>query len=377
MKNCPQTNSPLDLVKDVLEVFPMPCFFKDREGRYQDCNTLFSKNILGLNKVDIFRKGITELFKEIPNDLAQHYMVQDNRLFKEEGLQVYESQVMCADTNRRLFRFIKSCVKNEEGEVIGLFGFMVDLEGHLSSTSLFQKDDKAMELGKKAATIVHEILNPLTVIQSILRIIQINSKDEESEKMIKIHSSATRALKSIDYIGGITKWVREMSYTADTGDLNLNKSEDYKECSLNQIIEQAMDIVKYQIINSGVELNFPSLEKTQNIQIMCQNTQLIQVIVNLLKNAKDAVLGYDEKWIRLSIEIEEDNIILKVIDSGEGVPVDIVDKIFDGGLTTKVKGEGSGIGLNLCKKIIESHSGNLYIDQEPENTTFVVSLTKL
>jgi len=363
-----------NFVEGLLDVFPMPCFYKDTNGRYQGCNQLFSSRILGLSKEEIYNRGIKDFFKEIPDDLAQRYISQDNRLFEEQGLQVYESQVLCSDKQRYLFRFIKACLIDDDAKVIGLLGFMVDLECQLEPSSLYLRDDKSIELGKKAETIVHEIVNPLMVVQNILKKISRTSKDQNSDEMKTIYSEAQRGLKSIEYISDITKWVREMSYESHTAELKLSNTEEFKDHEINSIIKQALDVMKHQIIGAGIEVNFPNFGKTKNLSINCQRTQITQVLINLLKNAKDALNEIEEKWISVQLKQTNTHIQIKIVDSGPGVPEALVKRIFECGVTTKKRGQGSGIGLGLCQKIMNSHQGSISLEDEAKNTTFTISL---
>jgi C4-dicarboxylate-specific signal transduction histidine kinase len=109
-------------------------------------------------------------------------------------------------------------------------------------------------------------------------------------------------------------------------------------------------------------------------QVNCRPTQLSQVLLNLLSNAFDAVSALSEKWVRLTVTQEEQKLIIKVIDSGNGIPSDIAEKIMQPFFTTKVIGKGTGLGLSISRGIIESHEGALFYDPSEKNTTFVIEL---
>ncbi len=100
--------------------------------------------------------------------------------------------------------------------------------------------------------------------------------------------------------------------------------------------------------------------------------ELSQVWTNIIHNALQAM---DNKG-RLQIDILKDpkGILVKITDSGPGIPKEIQDKIFQAFFTTKKQGEGSGLGLDICKKIIEKHKGKIWVDSEPGRTTFLVLL---
>ncbi len=100
--------------------------------------------------------------------------------------------------------------------------------------------------------------------------------------------------------------------------------------------------------------------------------ELSQVWTNIIHNALQAM---DNKG-KLQIDILKENngILVKITDSGPGIPKEIQDKIFQPFFTTKKQGEGSGLGLDICRKIVEKHKGKIWVDSEPGRTTFLVWL---
>ncbi|MCS7072941.1 MAG: ATP-binding protein, partial [Bacteroidia bacterium] len=107
--------------------------------------------------------------------------------------------------------------------------------------------------------------------------------------------------------------------------------------------------------------------------IKCFPDELNQVWTNIIVNAIQAM----ENKGRLIIDLfrEGDHIVVKITDSGPGIPPHIVNRIFEPFFTTKRQGEGSGLGLDICKKIVEQkHGGTISVDTEPGRTTFIVKL---
>lgn len=100
--------------------------------------------------------------------------------------------------------------------------------------------------------------------------------------------------------------------------------------------------------------------------------ELNQVWTNLLHNALQA-MNY-KGTINFEVYSEKQNVIVKMTDSGSGIPPEVLPRIFDAFYTTKAQGEGSGLGLHICKKIIDKHQGSISADSEPGRTTFTVVL---
>lgn len=106
--------------------------------------------------------------------------------------------------------------------------------------------------------------------------------------------------------------------------------------------------------------------------IYTYSDELSQVWTNLLSNAIHAMNG--KGTLDISIKQINDNIVINFTDSGKGIPPEIIDKIFQPFFTTKPEGQGTGLGLDICKKIIEKHYGTISVTSQPGQTTFTVSL---
>jgi two-component system cell cycle sensor histidine kinase/response regulator CckA len=119
----------------------------------------------------------------------------------------------------------------------------------------------------------------------------------------------------------------------------------------------------------------------------CDKTGLSQVITNLLKNASDSMEDTGELWFSVGVEpVEIDTvtnhelmgsefIVIRIIDSGSGMPKEVLDKIFDPFFTTKEEGKGTGLGLSVSYGIIKSHGGTILVESElGEGTEFIVIL---
>ena len=142
--NLTQTNQLLGLLIDTM---PNPVFYKDSLGVYQKCNSAFSELILGIPKEQIIGKTLFELPDVIPPELAQIYKSKDDELFNNPGTQFYEGEVLCADNQKRRFFFYKATLSNEENEIIGLVGIMLDVtELRVSQEELKEKNKQLEKL---------------------------------------------------------------------------------------------------------------------------------------------------------------------------------------------------------------------------------------
>jgi len=99
---------------------------------------------------------------------------------------------------------------------------------------------------------------------------------------------------------------------------------------------------------------------------------LNQVWMNLIRNALEAMQF--KGTLTVSAARASDNVLVTVQDDGPGVSDDVRDRVFQPYFTTKTRGEGLGIGLDLCRKIVESHRGSIGFESRPGNTVFTVTL---
>jgi signal transduction histidine kinase len=106
--------------------------------------------------------------------------------------------------------------------------------------------------------------------------------------------------------------------------------------------------------------------------ILCYADELNQVWTNLVHNALQAMAN--KGTLTIEVTQQDAKILTRITDSGKGIPQEIHQKIFEPFFTTKPPGEGSGLGLEIVKKIIEKHDGTIEVDSTPGKTTFTVSL---
>ncbi|MEY3867942.1 MAG: hypothetical protein RLZZ338_1833 [Cyanobacteriota bacterium] len=150
-----------------------------------------------------------------------------------------------------------------------------------------------------------------------------------------------------------------------------NHSEQKEIANIREGIETVLTLYHNQL-KHGIEIikyydpNVPD--------ILCYPDELNQVWTNLLHNSLHA-MNY-QGILKIEVTQQEENIIVSVIDNGKGIPPEILPKIFQPYFTTKPAGEGSGLGLQIVKKIIDKHGGKIEVDSQPGQTTFSIFLPK-
>jgi len=223
-------------------------------------------------------------------------------------------------------------------------------------------------LGEMAGGIAHEINNPLTIIKSSTKVLKLMvEKDKYEKDFFK------------EYLGMIDNTVDRIA-TIISGLRNLSRSsEDDKrvQCNLASVLNDVLGVALARFATHGIEFRKNYNEEDLTVSFNTNRIQLSQVMVNLLNNAYDAVMSYQEKWIEIAIDknFEKDWLKITITDSGKGIPIEVRDKIFNPFFTTKEIGKGTGIGLSISKSIIEKGGGKFYYDENTKNTAFVILIS--
>jgi two-component system sensor kinase FixL len=127
----------------------------------------------------------------------------------------------------------------------------------------------------------------------------------------------------------------------------------------------------------GPGLNFPvGIEIAQSAaRVMGDRVQLAQVFSNLIRNAAEATEGQSVRSLRLTAAIDDDNMVeVRLADNGPGLPPHLKEKLFSPFISTKA--EGLGVGLSICRTIVEQHKGRIWAEALPVGTVFCFTLVR-
>jgi C4-dicarboxylate-specific signal transduction histidine kinase len=129
------------------------------------------------------------------------------------------------------------------------------------------------------------------------------------------------------------------------------------------VVERAISLMQEQLRLRQIEvqLQFPAEE----VLVFGNAIQLEQVVINLLSNARDALIDMAQKVITITCTLESESIELRVQDTGPGIPADFEQRIFDPFFTTKEVGAGTGLGLSITYGIIKDHQGTIVVENHP------------
>lgn len=219
-------------------------------------------------------------------------------------------------------------------------------------------------IGEVAATITHEINNPLAVILG--RVEMLTSAIEQDQIDIDIvKKTAETIYKTAQRIERIVHSMRLLSRGS-------NKDEPLEDFAVDVLVADSLELVSQRFRNFGVSLRRPIHDP--NIMVRCIPHEIVQVLTNLMNNSFDAVRDLKDKWISLDIIKHEDNLEFSIIDSGRGIDAQVAKRMFEPFFTTKDKQLGTGIGLSVSRTLLQNNNTDLSFDYDSEYTRFYFRL---
>ncbi|MBL7664648.1 MAG: PAS domain S-box protein [Bacteriovoracaceae bacterium] len=219
-------------------------------------------------------------------------------------------------------------------------------------------------LGEIAAGIAHEINNPLSIITGKISLIKTKSKMQDfnlenfMSDLLKIETTAIRIAKIIKGL---------LHYSRNT------KNDDLESVNLQTIIDDTLAMCSERLRIAEVDLK---LDYPQNLYVKCRSSQITQILINLISNSYDAIVGLKSKWIVIKIFEKDNMIVFKVTDSGAGISDQNINKIMQPFFTTKQVGKGIGLGLSISFGIAKEHNGDLVYVRDEQHTTFILTIPK-
>lgn len=232
-------------------------------------------------------------------------------------------------------------------------------------------EQKMATLGRLAASVGHEVNNPLTILSMNVSRVILKHRKNQDMKVTEILDVFDKMEKNIERIKAVVNTL--------TGLLKKSEKGKFEPLSLKLILEETLPLVQFQtyldnLSGTEVDFNVPG-----NVPLIRGDLERLQeVFLNLFINAYHAMAGKRHRKIGVHAEIDPKDpgmVAIHFRDNGSGMSEETAKKIFNYGFTTKPPGKGSGLGLYMCKYIIELHGGTITVDSKlGEGTTFTLTL---
>lgn len=249
-------------------------------------------------------------------------------------------------------------------------GFHRDITEQERQNKIIESQNRIAAMGEMISNIAHQWRQPIGAINNTLNDLEFDIELEDLEKVDAKHVLAT------------TKKVKEYTaHLSQTIDDFRNISSDEKtktEFNINEVLEEARNIVQSEYRKSKITLTL-STDEHKECLFLGYKRELLQVVLNILNNAKDVLLEKNISDPLVKLGTIQDNLNLKIFihDNAGGVPEAIKEKIFDPYFTTKHESIGTGIGLYMSKKMIQEHfDGTLEVENIANGAMFIITLPK-
>jgi two-component system sporulation sensor kinase A len=298
-------------------------------------------------KENIVGKNTSEFFHS-----ADHNMILERRkrLRKGEVVEFIEKEIRISDGSLREVEVmaIPAIYQNKRAEHI----IIRDITERKKTQQLLINSEKFNIAGQLAAGIAHEVRNPLTAIKGFIQLLE---KELEDKQMY--FNVINEEMKRIDQI------LNELLLLAKPHGIKFAKKD------VMAVLEHVRTLIETQALMNNVQITISY--KTDIPLIKCEENQLKQVFINIMKNAVEAMPKGGEIWVEVDLHLES-FMRLSFKDEGDGIPEEILNRIGEPFFTTKE--QGTGLGLMICKQIIENHKGDLTITSGINGTKIEVLL---
>jgi two-component system NtrC family sensor kinase len=257
-----------------------------------------------------------------------------------------------------------SLIYDENGKEIASVGIFKDLRERLrierelrEMQQALLQSEKLAAMGKLTSQIAHELNNPIYGIMNTLELLRTEVPPESKRRRIlELSLSETQRLAEM---------LRNM--------LSFSKPEEEKRrpVKLNELVEGILLVMEKQMKESNIKVETYFNETLP--EVIASTNQMRQVVLNLVKNAKEAMPKGGSLTVRT--RREDDKVMVAIQDTGVGIPEELRDKIFEAFFTTKQKVKGVGLGLSVCYGIVKDHGGEIRVESEVDKgTTFTILL---
>lgn len=241
------------------------------------------------------------------------------------------------------------------GEADGCMLLIKDNTVYREWEELSQRVDAHSHYVQMAATIAHEVRNPMTSVRGFLQLLAGQITGETQQMYLEVMQT------EIDRMNSILSEYLSMARAPQM---------KWERTCLSDLVSETFMLLEGEANYRGIHLE---LVNTPGCEVHGLSRELKQVLINLVRNAFDAIDNSNDGRVRISLRAEEHDYRIDVADNGCGITQEQLAKIFDPFFTTKAM--GTGLGLPVCKKIVESHGGSLTCESTAgEGTTFTVRL---
>ncbi|MDX8380505.1 MAG: response regulator [Ghiorsea sp.] len=352
------------LMANVIDSLPDLVFYKDLQGVYLGCNQScadllgleYKNDIVGKTDADLCNKNLAEMFRK-----ADQEVLQDNKSIRNQETVVHRNG------KTLLLETLKTPFYDAKGEVLGVIGVLRDVTEYKKLERQYLQAQKMEAVGTLVGGIAHDFNNMLAGIFGNIYLLK------------QKHALDEKALARVENIDVISKRARDMVKQLLT--FSRQGEKIIAPFDLKQVFEEIEPLLKSSVPeNIDLQFKIPSDEMVVN----GDETLLHQMVLNLVVNARDAVVNQPHPKLIVSTHVFEPDTAWKehyqrysqtayacieIEDNGLGIPKELQDKIFEPFFTTKAVNEGTGLGLAMVYGAVQTLKGIIDLESEAQGGT--------
>lgn len=313
-----------------------------------ETNSIFA-NTSAKQFLDLDEKDICRYMEECPEYNTEFWSMLNSG-------EIHENKKVLFGTKETCYCFLVSQTQlfNEKNESIGRIFYFIDISDTEELEKRMHQSEKLALVGEVAAGAAHEIRNPLAVIHGFISLMNQSLSDEEKKRFYL--PLLMKELERINYI------IEEMLLLSKPG------TPVMKKVSMQDIINELLPLITHSSkFTEKDKLIFDV--KLQPYILKVDEKQIKQVLHNLIRNSMEAMDG--EGVITIYSQVHEDRYCLYIEDTGKGIPVHMQQSLYQPFSTSK--DSGTGLGLPIAQRILESHGGQIkLLSTSSRGTVFVI-----
>ena len=289
---------------------------------------------------------------------------------KTDEAEDYENSIITKSGEDRIIAWHNTTLTNDNGHIIGTLSSGEDITKRKQTEEELIRSEKLASLGQLAASVAHEVNNPLAGIMVYVKLLL----KKYNEKKLQTEKSEEQLLKMDKELDRTTRIIRNLL------DFSRQSEPNIRPVKINKVVEAALQLVGHQINLENIKL-----ERKLDDQlplVLADFDKIQQVLINIIMNAIQAMPEGGSLTITTSVadgveigEALKKTVRIDITDTGAGISKENLSKLFTPFFTTKEKGKGVGLGLPVVHGIIEQHKGKIEVNSELDvGTTFTIYL---
>ena len=238
-----------------------------------------------------------------------------------------------------------------------------EVENNLKKDAILIHRSRLAQMGEMISLIAHQWKQPLSAISATSSGLHIKIELDMYDKEFFIKS-----------LSKIEEFVKHLSTTIDDFSNFFKPSKIKKEFFIEEAVTKALSIASYSLSKNSIDI---VLDIDKNIKIFTYKNELIQVLLNIIKNAENILMkrAVLEPFVKIKVYHDDDKNIIEIIDNGGGIDDSIIDKIFEPYFSTKATDKSTGLGLYMSRFIVnESLGGELKVKNSEDGAIFSIIL---